>query len=253
MSWSNNESDIGPTSSRSRRCWRIISWPAANGISASSAVPIATVAPSGTNCSTACAIDMTFVMSLLRDGFHVRAVVAFQLGHRVAPELFEERFGERQRDDCFSDHACRRHDAHVAALVVGLGLFFGLEVDRLHRLFHGRDRLDRDAEVDRLAVRHAAGDASRAIRQVTKATLLVVDLVVEVGATPRRALEPRAELHAFAAIDGHHRLGQLAVELAVPMHVAAESWRNPTRDDAKRAAERVALLRHLVDGGNHAL
>ena len=94
---------------------------------------------------------------------------------------------------------------------MGLGLFFGLEVDRLHRFLHRRDWLDRDAQVDRLAVRHAARDATSAIREVSKTTLLVIDLVVKFGAAPRRTLKPRTELHAFDRIDRHHGLGQLAV------------------------------------------
>src|SRR5437868_1168499 len=46
--WSNRISDTGAISVRSRRRWRISSWPAAKGISDSSAVPSTTDAPSGT-------------------------------------------------------------------------------------------------------------------------------------------------------------------------------------------------------------
>src|SRR5215471_3264024 len=51
---------MGPTSVRSRRCWRISSWPAAKGMAGSRAVPIATAAPSGTNRPTASAMVVTF-------------------------------------------------------------------------------------------------------------------------------------------------------------------------------------------------
>ena len=88
---------------------------------------------------------------------------------------------------------------------------------------------------------------------MTESTLLVIDLVVKVRAPSRRALKASTELHTFDCIDGHHRLGQLAIEFAVPVHVAAESWRDTARDDSKGPAESVALLRHLVDCGNHAL
>src|SRR5690348_2393945 len=46
--WSNRMSDTGAIRVRSRRRWRISSWPAAKGMSDSSAVPSTTDAPSGT-------------------------------------------------------------------------------------------------------------------------------------------------------------------------------------------------------------
>src|SRR3954463_11233635 len=46
--WSNRMSDTGAIRIRSRRRWRISSWPAEKGISDSSAVPSTTDAPSGT-------------------------------------------------------------------------------------------------------------------------------------------------------------------------------------------------------------
>src|SRR6266550_1478591 len=100
----------------------MISWPAANGIKGSSATPRAIVAPSGTNRSMACAIDMTFTGALLSDRFHEGPVVALKLDHRVAAELLEERLGQRQGDDGLTDHAGGRHDADIASLVVSLRL-----------------------------------------------------------------------------------------------------------------------------------
>src|SRR5688500_9789422 len=52
-------SEIGPISARSRFRCRMISWLAANGISGSSAQPIATLAPSGTKRAIASDIDMS--------------------------------------------------------------------------------------------------------------------------------------------------------------------------------------------------
>src|SRR5206468_255772 len=113
MSSSKSESEMGPTSSRSWRRCRISSWPAANGISGSSPVPRATLAPSATKASIASAI----VMTLLNDPhptlratarpdcdlliaprgrgepgsagqrLHVGAVVALDLSHGVAAEF----------------------------------------------------------------------------------------------------------------------------------------------------------------------
>ena len=49
ISWSKSMSEMGPISVRSRLPWRISSWPAAKGMTASSPVPRHTEAPSGTN------------------------------------------------------------------------------------------------------------------------------------------------------------------------------------------------------------
>src|ERR1700716_2828585 len=156
---------MGPTSSRSRRRRRMISWPAANGMSGSNAVPIATVEPSGTKRSMASAIVVSLLV-LPAYGLDVSAVVALELFHRVATELLEERVGQRQRHHRLADHARGRHHAHIAPLVVRLDLFLGLEVDRLHRLLHRRDRLDGDAQVDGLAIGDSAREAARAVGEV---------------------------------------------------------------------------------------
>ena len=134
-----------------------------------------------------------------------------------------------------------------------LRLFFCPEVDRLHRLLHRRDRFDRDAKVNWLAIRHTAGDAAGAIRKVPKPPLLVVDLVVKLRAAAGRALKPRAELDSLDRVDRHHGLGQLAVQLAVPVDIAAEAGRHSTRDDAERPAQRVSRLPDLVDCSHHSL
>src|SRR5882672_5930807 len=175
MSWSNRASEIGPTSSRSRRSCRIISCPAAKGISGSSDVPIATVEPSGTNRAMASAIDITFLATglLPADGLEEGVVVALELRHRVAAELLEKRFRQREGDHCLSDDSGRRDHAHIAALVVRFDWFLG---DQVHR----RDRLDGNAQVDGLAVGHSARQAAGPIGEVAKPSTLVLDLVVEV-------------------------------------------------------------------------
>src|ERR1700682_5534423 len=50
----------------------------------------------------------------------------------------------------------------------------------------------------------------------------------------------RAELDALDGVDGKDRLRDAAVELAIPMHVAAQAWWDSPRDDPKGAADRVA-------------
>ena len=67
------------------------------------------------------------------------------------------------------------------------------------------------------------------------------------------------DVRALADADGldrgnrHDGLRQAAVELAIPLHVAAQAHRQSRDDDLERAAERVAGLLGLVDGGNHLL
>ena len=82
---------------------------------------------------------------------------------------------------------------------------------------------------------------------------MVVDLIVELRPGARRALEAGAELHALYRVDGEDGLGQAPVELAIPVHVAAEPKRHAARDDAERPAEGVPPLSHLIDVGHHAL
>src|SRR5919202_6120733 len=59
-------SEMGPINSSSRRAWRISACPAANGMSDSRAVPMATEAPSATNRATASSSDRSFIV--YRDG-----------------------------------------------------------------------------------------------------------------------------------------------------------------------------------------
>ncbi|OGK91161.1 MAG: hypothetical protein A2X51_06195 [Candidatus Rokubacteria bacterium GWC2_70_24] len=58
-SWSKSMSEMGPIRVRSRRPCRISSWPAAKGMSASSAAPMQIEAPSGTKRATASRMDMS--------------------------------------------------------------------------------------------------------------------------------------------------------------------------------------------------
>ena len=74
-------SEIGPINVRSRLRCLMISWPAANGINDSSAAPISTEQPLGTNRSIACAIVTTFPITTespkaFRDYFGEPAMVS---------------------------------------------------------------------------------------------------------------------------------------------------------------------------------
>jgi DNA-binding NtrC family response regulator len=54
-------------------------------------------------------------------------------------------------------------------------------------------------------------------------------------------------------MNAHDRLGEPAIELAVPLGVRAEARRDTRDDHLERTPERVARLSGRIDGGNHAL
>ena len=64
-------------------------------------------------------------------------------------------------------------------------------------------------------------------------------------------LEAVADLDALHRLDAHQRLGQQAVELAVPVHVAAEPDRHAVGQHLDDAAERVAVLGRRLDLVDH--
>ena len=72
---------------------------------------------------------------------------------------------------------------------------------------------------------------------------------------PRRAgvVPPLADLDRLDRLDRHQRLGQVGVELAVPVHVAAEADRHAVGQHLGHAAERVTLLGGRLDRGDHGL
>src|SRR5581483_109833 len=90
-----------------------------------------------------------------------------------------------------------------------------------------------------------------AVGEVRESATAVPDLVVELGARPGRTLEPGSELDALHGIDAEDGLGQPAVQLAVPVDVAAQPGRAPGGDDAEGAAEGVAASGCLVDRLDH--
>ena len=79
------------------------------------------------------------------------------------------------------------------------------------------------------------------------------DRVVGGAAAPPGDLEPVADLDALDRLDAHHRLGQQRVELAIPVHVAAETDRYAEAEHLDHAAERVAVLGGGLDLGDHRL
>ena len=76
---------------------------------------------------------------------------------------------------------------------------------------------------------------------------IVADRVVDLGAAAPGRLEPQADLDPLDRLHRHDRLGQPAVELAVPLGVRAQSEGHALDADLDDAAQRVAGPLALVD------
>src|SRR5690606_34204324 len=94
----------------------------------------------------------------------------------------------------------------------------------------------------------AAGVAAGAPRPAVPGQDLVV------GLRPRQlgAAEAVADLDALERLHAHQRRRQPRVELAVPVHVAAQPGRHAVGDDLDDTAEGVALGPGAVDALLHA-
>ena len=179
---------------------------------------------------------------------------SLHLGHRVAAGLLEHELGEGQQHHRLADDARRRHDADVAALVVRLlDGRAGQEVRGGQGTGEGRDRLDRAADDDRLAVRDAGRQAAGVVRAMDPATRLAaaLDHVVDLRAEPARLLEPEPELDALDDVDAHDRRGERRVQPPIPVDVRPEPDRDARRDDLEHATDGVTRFARRVDAGDH--
>ena len=79
------------------------------------------------------------------------------------------------------------------------------------------------------------------------------DLVVHLRARAPRALDAVADRHRLDRRNRHQRLGEPAIELAIPLHVAAEADRHVAGDHFKRSAEGVAGFLGRIDRRHHLL
>ena len=74
---------------------------------------------------------------------------------------------------------------------------------------------------------------------------------MRVAPPTRRDLEAVADLDALHRLDAHERLAEHGVELAIPVHVAAEPDGHAVAEHFDDAAERVAVLRRGLDLVDH--
>src|SRR5579885_2561314 len=180
--------------------------------------------------------------------------VASDLPERVAAELLEEGVCHDAGDDGLGDDRGGGDRHHVGALDGGLRLLLGREVDRAQRAHERRQRLECRAHDQRLAGGHSAFGAASVVRAPHKALLRLVevDLVVDGRAAPARHLEAEADLDALRRLERQQRVGEPAVELAVPLRVRTQSRRQPDDDRLHHPAEGVAGGLALVDEGDDA-
>ena len=113
--------------------------------------------------------------------------------------------------------------------------------ERLHRRAHHQQLTGGDAALG------AAGEGAAAA--VLVGVGVPRDRVVGHASPSAGDLEPVADLDALDGLDAHDRLGEQRVELAVPVHVAAEADRHAVAEHLDDAAERVAVLGRGLDLG----
>ena len=116
-------------------------------------------------------------------------------------------------------------------------------------------RLHRGPRHQHLAGGDAALDAAgqRRLAPVGARRRVPGDRVVGLAPPPPGHLEAVADLHALHGLDRHERPGQQRVELAVPVHVAAQPHRHAVGEHLDDAAEAVAVLGRRLDLGDHLL
>ena len=112
-----------------------------------------------------------------------------------------------------------------------------VDVDRLqHRAVERGQRLHRRAGHEQATGRHPALDAAGAVgvAAVLARRVVPADGIVGLRAPAPGHVEALAQLDALDRLDAHERLREQAVELAVPVHVAAEARRARRRRAPRR-------------------
>lgn len=117
-------------------------------------------------------------------------------------------------------------------------------------LVHDRGhRLERDAEMDRRAVRDAPLDPAGTVRRRHDLAVHVAERVVVLQAREQHALEARAHLETLRRRQRQHRLRQVGLEPVE--HRVAPADRDVAGDAQHDAADAVALAAPLLDQLDH--
>src|SRR4029077_12660872 len=98
------------------------------------------------------------------------------------------------------------------------------------------------------AVGDAAFETAGAIGRTAKAArkFIVGDFVLHFAAVGAGGGDARADFDTLDGLDAHYRLREAAVELFVPLCVAAQADGDIARDDFKNAADGVAGFERRV-------
>ncbi len=240
-----NASAIGIPSSRSiSSSTSVVSSPASRA-AASAAVLPAPMKPMKTSAGRLHAhppVDALLVS--LDRGEHVVDV--------VAAELLPVAARQGEADHRLGDDRRRRDHRGVGALAQRLRRLLGLGVDRAQRLGQGRDRLDRGAHRERLAVGHPALEAAGVVGLAEVAALLrPEDLVVGLRAGPAGDVPGLADRDALDRLDRGDGAGEAAVEAVFPGDVGAEPGDEAEGAHLEAAAEALVGLAQAVDLLDH--
>lgn len=74
---------------------------------------------------------------------------------------------------------------------------------------------------------------------------------MDLGARQRSDGRPATDADGLDRLNRHQRLCEQAIELSVPLRVAAQAGWNPVRDDFERTADGIAGFTRGVHGGSH--
>src|SRR5947208_8534965 len=181
------------------------------------------------------------------DPLQVRLVRRDEGAQGVAPELLSGRPRQFPRDGRLAHDRERLDGRDVAPFDERLAGLAGFEIDRGERLHQRRQRLQRGADNDLLAVRDPALDPARAIGRPVQPALVADDLVVGLRAPQAGELEPLADLDALDGLNTHQRGGQARVEPVLLRCVGTEAGRRSLRAHFDDAAQGVSLRAGLVD------
>src|SRR5229473_1725933 len=179
--------------------------------------------------------------------------IPLHLGERISSEFLQKSIGKHKGDHRFTDDARRGNHAPVGALVGGLHRLLGDHVSSAEGAAQRGDRLQVAAHDHVFAVGDAAFETAGAIGRAAEAVhgFIVGDFVLHFAAVGAGGGDAGANFDAFDGLDAHYRLREAAVELFVPLCVAAEADGDVVSDDLEDAADGVTGFERGIDFGLH--
>src|SRR5512143_810452 len=196
-----------------------------------------------------------FLLSLPEpEVLQVAIVIPLHLVDAVAPELFDHGGRYLERGNVFSHHPGGGHSADVGTLHARFEGFFANKIHRAEWLHERGDGLHSRSQHNVLAIAHAPLDAACHVRLAVESGLPAPhDLVVHQGARAVRHPEAGADLDALDRLDAHDYGSKPAVQLPVPVGMAAEPYGNAGDDQFENTTQGVPGGFHLIDLPHHPL